>query len=157
MPHSMIEYYYHGIRREDIPRMKTKSVIANIFLPLLIGLVIYVLCRPDTIITHLIRSVMPAIPDLSDCMQINTLTRFINNYACDILWSYALTFCVALCVRSTQKVLIVCSLFCCFIETVQLCNLFALTFDFFDITVEVITVIIGLLVIKIFKLIPMEA
>lgn len=124
--------------------MKTKAknilyYLVNTVFPLMCGVVIYVIARPETIISQFIYN--------SFHMNGNNtiaLPTFLMNYGCDFLWSYSLVHCIFWISRSYKFTLFVCISFNILAEVIQLLPFIRLVFDPIDILVEIIGVLIGL-------------
>ncbi len=126
----------------------------NIVLPLITGTLLYVLFRPDTIISGLIYKILKQ--ELYLNAPRSYFTDFVRNHLCDILWAYSLTNTVALIFHSERnrnlKPLIICATFEIFLELMQKAKFITGTFDLLDIIFEIsITAFATLLINIIFK------
>ena len=132
--------------------MKRKIVfwIANIFIPLLIGGVVYILFRPDTYFSQYIFNKLNFIPVIDS--EPTLIIKFIKYYLCDILWAYSLTFAVLFVFQNETNRFIaslsICIVFEMITEFVQLWNLIPGTFDFVDMVNECVTTLIIIFVCK---------
>lgn len=126
-----------------------KTYIANIFIPLLLGTVIYFVFRPDTYISIYLSQ---AFHSIGWNMQSvygsgNPAAAFLQNFGCDILWAYALVFAVhyfaakpdnhANPAQSLVPVFVLCLIFDIIIEILQYMSIISGTFDVMDVIVEV--------------------
>lgn len=130
--------------------MKTKSKILyysiNILAPLIIGVIIYVLARPETIISQIVYKIFHINHE-----SIIDIPRFFTNYGCDFLWSYSLVNGFYLVTQSYKYTLVVCISFNILVEIMQLLPIISLVFDPIDIFVESLAILIGLAFILIFE------
>lgn len=123
--------------------------IVNIVIPVIVGVCIYFLVRPDTYISQAIyRLCSASIP--SDALHIylpNWLRLFLANYAADMLWAYSLTFAVYIifCDGSVNMlwVLAICIVFETVMELFQLYHVLSGTFDWWDIALEICATVMG--------------
>ena len=115
----------------------------NIIIPLFLGLSVYILFRPDAIIsecTYSFLNIQPtAITVSSELLRI-----IICYYMSDFLWAYSLTFIVVLILGYSKKNLIsnylLCLVFVIVVELLQQTGLFQGIFDISDIIVEALAV-----------------
>ena len=116
----------------------------NITTSLILGLLIYLIYRPESIITHLFLKMNV---DLVKPSDISLFSKFLCNYGGDILWAYALSFFVAYFyienANGWKKTLFLCILIEVCFELLQLFNnIINWTFDIIDIIFEIATSII---------------
>ncbi len=125
-------------------------LLLNIIIPLIFGLVIYLLLKPNTYISELIYSLFNIRFDYYISNK-GIIRIFIYNYLCDILWAYALTFTVYYFVNSfTHKYLLtlfITNMFCVLIELLQYFGIVSGTFDIFDILLECVSSALALMYI----------
>ncbi len=118
---------------------------ANIIVPLIIGLFIYLTKADRTYINNALsvfRSWLPTLkyPDL------------IRSFACDFLWAYSLFFCIRLTLGDTIKgkynltVITVTCVVAVILETLQLIKGVPGTFDPLDIVTEMIAIAVAFLI-----------
>ncbi len=125
----------------------------NSIIPIFAGALIYILFRKDTYVS-LFTAHFVSIPAFSTAGFPVWLKLFLRGYAADILWSYSLAFSLMWLFkdegkqRGRSKTLIVCSFFICFMEWLQKTGLFHGTFDWWDICLEIVSVIYALSVIR---------
>lgn len=121
--------------------------LLNIVLPLAFGGICYLLFRPDTYLSHMVRSVaaLPTISPSADC----AVLTFLRNFLCDMLWAYALTVAVSRIIGQSlarsAAVLAICWTLEIGIEWLQKSQVLSGTFDPMDIFLECITTIAALL------------
>lgn len=117
--------------------------VFHITIPLVLGVIIYCIFRPDTYIAVWVRKIAGNnVPGKFDIRRKNSnwLTIFAKNYACDILWAYALTAAVYFVEKETKrggfKCIAWCWLFEIFMELLQYFGVTQGTFDIWDIVSE---------------------
>ena len=127
---------------------KTKKIlflISNAFVPLLLGLAIYVFMKNGTYINSFLGVEFNYSPK-------TVLGIFIANWFCDFLWSYALVFALYLVLSPFKNNLIfscvTSALLGLILELLQGTNILSGTFDWWDIIIEIVAVIIALLILK---------
>ena len=124
----------------------------NIIIPLIVGFMIYFIFRPNAYIIQPIYTLFGIKARSVDGN--NMFWKFVNNYACDILWSYSLTFVSIFLLRNMKRCIwigvLVCVLFETMVESLQLIPAFPGTFDVFDMLAELITTLLAALIIHIF-------
>ncbi len=125
--------------------MKKRLIfLFNIATSLILGLLIYLFYRPESIITHLFLKMNV---DLVKPSDISLFSKFLCNYGGDILWAYALSFfiaCFYIEIANGWKItLLLCIPIEVGFELLQLFNsILNWTFDIIDIIIEVTTSII---------------
>ncbi len=118
----------------------------NIALPLVFGLVIYVLLGKDTYIIGLIEKLV-GIAFQPHIILPSWIERLLRNYGADFLWSYSLAFSVTCVLGHSVKTSIrffICSAFSVDMEFLQKLNLMRGTFDIVDIILGLIAIGIAL-------------
>lgn len=132
--------------------MKRKNLLlfANIIIPLLIGLTIYLLCYKNTYINRTFENIFHfSLPYL---YFNNSIHRFIISWACDILWAYSLTFGLYFCFKDFRHPLITSSflaiLLAVVMEILQIVNIINGTFDIWDIIFEISAILFAVIIIK---------
>lgn len=116
----------------------------NAFIPLVAGTFIYVILRPDALITIIINRILGnhnVVQFSINQSYKNTLIIIIRNHLADGLWAYS-TAILLLCMGSFQKrniknILILCILMDVGMEIQQIVNPY-FTFDFIDLIVELL-------------------
>ena len=139
-----------------IKRKKLLFWIINMAVPLLLGLVIYLLWTADTYVSVTVRALFrnAALPEIP-LLEVNHLmSKLARNYLCDICWAYSLVFCIVPFVGLSEKQIrisvLLASLFAAAIELMQYFRFFGGTFDVLDVIVEIIACIVAGMMIKIF-------
>ena len=135
-----------GPGRPDSHKTRKKNThfyLWNILGSLLLGLVIYLILRPQSYISQAIYSVFPCgIGNAANQNGGHILLRLLNNFGPDMLWAYAMTFTVMLILGDGKRKWIQCACICMALETgtelMQKAGLLSGTFDPLDIAVEVI-------------------
>ena len=112
-----------------------RALIWNIMIPLTVGAVIYITGGGQTYLGQII-GVVPQI----------SYPETIRNYACDVLWSYALMISTYICLSNRRVALGITVLFIILTESLQILERFPGTFDPMDIVVEIITAAVACLV-----------
>ena len=113
--------------------------LVNATISLLLGVVLYVLARPETMISQLIYRFFHLNKE-----TLLYVPSFLTNYGCDLLWSYSLTHCIYLASKSYKYTSFVCIPFCILAEIIQLLPFVRLVFDPFDIIIEILGIVMGL-------------
>ena len=123
--------------------------ILNICIPLVTGAIIYFVFRPDTYISDFFRNVF-VLPTLS--VSPGWFSDFLRNFACDVLWAYALMIAVFAVSKKSDKRLIVTAVLCIAFEiAIELCQNIGIisgTFDVLDVIFEIIATIVAVIIIK---------
>ena len=125
---------------------KTKMFICFcfIFLPLLIGLLYYVLLAPETIVSKTFSQIFRI--DFSFQLT-SSFSNLCRNYLSDICWAIALVNALILAIGTTKEQsiisFVVATIFCIFIELAQWFGIINGTFDYWDILIELVSVIIS--------------
>lgn len=125
--------------------MKQKKYIAfavlHVLIPLCVGTGIYILVRPEAYISRICIAFYPWLGELRLRMCTDFFHMFLKNYACDILWAYALTMALLwygkLVGQKLWKPALVSGGFAVLMEAMQLLPVIPGTFDFFDVVVEI--------------------
>lgn len=131
-------------------RRKNLFLFANILIPLLIGLVIYLFCYKNTYINTTFESFFGF--SLPYFYFDNIFHRFITCWACDILWAYSLTFSLFLCFKQFNKKFFITGfisiIFAVILEFLQLTSVINGTFDIWDIIMELSAIIFAVIILK---------
>lgn len=138
--------------------MKQKKYIAcavlHALIPLCAGTGIYILVRPETYIAKVCIAVNPWLGELRIRMGTDLFHMFLRNYACDMLWAYALTIALLrygrLIGQKMWKSTLISGGFVVLLEALQQLALIPGTFDVFDVVVEILAVFIAVCVSVIF-------
>lgn len=113
--------------------------ILNIIAPLLMGVSIYILFRPDAYISNRFLSFLK-IHTETNTISSGRFVRALCNYVPDFLWAYSLTFTTALIFGQSfierVQAFFVCIVFETAIELLQRFGLISGTFDVWDIAAE---------------------
>lgn len=126
----------------------------NISISLVIGLIVYVCCRPDTYVSQAVYNLLGIFPDIGGFVNWlpTWLLLFIRNYLADIIWAYALTFTVCYILWNQNKSMFpifgIVAVFEICIEVSQKVGIMSGTFDWFDIFLEICISALVMLVIK---------
>lgn len=125
---------------------KRKEIILNIFIPIIIGTIIYILLSPNAYITKLFWGIINEGNPLSkiNIMEMPIIVRWIRYYLCDILWAYALTYSIVCIlwngsVCSAVNACVVSVIFIMVVEISQITNYISGTFDYFDLIFQIVT------------------
>ena len=136
-------------------RWKTKLLQAGcVILPLLLGLFIYLLYRPEAIVTKWVAEVLHL--RFSTRTPVQNWERLLCNYGADVLWACAFSlygvFWRNTCHSRWRTVFILCFAVELAVELFQLTPYIKATFDVLDIAVEfAVTAVILLIAMKIQK------
>lgn len=129
-------------------RIKRIILFLNIFIPLVLGLLLYLFTKPENYISLFV-SQFYSFPTFN-CSS--PIMEFINNWGCDFLWAYSLSAILFELFKSFKHSWIFSSLISISLgismELLQYYNVVAGTFDVWDIIVEIIAVIVSILIIK---------
>ncbi len=132
--------------------MKRKNLflVANIIIPLFIGLAIYLFCYKNTYINSFFENVFHFSPPY---FYFNSpFHQFIISWLCDILWSYSLTFGLYFCFKDFNKPLTISIALAVFLaivmESLQLFGYVSGTFDAYDIIFEIAAILLAVIIIK---------
>ena len=121
----------------DVSRIKAKRnvfFVLNILLSLVIGLTVYVFCRPDTHVSKIVHNLLGVSPEV---VLPEWVMSFLRNYMADVLWAYALTFTVIYILGSGFLTFAIVAIFEICIEVSQKVGIMSGTFDWVDIILEV--------------------
>lgn len=120
-------------------KKKILYIIVNIFLPLLLGAILYFLFCPSVWFVKVFYSVLEVNVNIDLNILDRVFVRFLRNYLFDFLWAYALTSSVRLFVTKREHAFLCVLVAVCLgsvMELFQLWNLAYGTFDFWDIAIE---------------------
>ena len=122
-----------------------RHYLLNSFIPVFAGVIIYTLFRKDAYISLLLDRFV-SFPEIQTSGVPAWVSRFVKNYAADVLWAYSLTFAVMWSVNSENslndslEVFSICFCFICLVELFQKTGVFRGTYDFLDISFETVSV-----------------
>ncbi len=126
--------------------------LTNIFIPLVIGSLIYCIFKPESYVSMMLYGVFNC---SSFAIEPNFFTNILKNYFCDICWSYSLVFSCALILKKERYCLYISMIInvflVLFIETCQLTSLISGTFDWNDIILQCLSGLFAAWIIKINK------
>lgn len=135
-------------------KLRTYYFMMNIAIPIIGGVFIYIIARPDTYISQWIYRLL-GVSLSSEKLRVampSLFWIFICNYAADILWAYSLTFAVCIVLSDSLKnylpIFIICIVFEIIMELSQLLDALPGTFDLWDIALEICATVIASLNIK---------
>jgi len=139
----------------SICRLPKHAYILNILLPLLAGLSVYVLLRPDSYVSLILSgSLYITYPDTTPEMSHGVL-RFINNFGPDICWSYSLTFAVHAALHDLRRPLLftlsISSVVIILVESLQAFGVLSGVFDPLDLVLETLSAITAALILAFFS------
>ena len=130
-----------------------KTYIANIFVPLILGVLIYFLFRPDTYISIFLRQIFheAAWGPINGFTVAPAIGVFLRNFGCDLLWAYSLVFAVHFFADSSvmplRFVFVMCILFEFFIEYLQYIDIVPGVFDIIDMAFEAFASLLASIII----------
>ena len=116
--------------------------LCNLFLPLVLGFIIYLGFRPDTYVSSYFCIITGWTPVLwySDSSVFQWVFVFLRNYSCDILWAYSLPIALWIFHNHTYSSLFLIGIesiaFEILIEFLQYKTIISGTFDLWDIILE---------------------
>lgn len=127
---------------------RKKFIVFNVFIPLLIGAVLYYVLCPDVSFVVLIDQSLGI--KRTAIHKMGVITRIVRNYFFDILWAYSLT-CMLFVIwgydrKAVKYTFILAGLLCISLELLQGTGLVKGTFDIIDIMVEILTVFVALII-----------
>lgn len=138
-------------RRNDIV-----FAVLHTLIPLSIGIGIYILVRPDTYIAKLCITWNPWLTQICslDLEKAGLVYVFLRNYACDMLWAYALAIGLLwygrlIGEKQWQSILTAIG-FGILMEGLQILPTIPGTFDVYDVAAEVFAIFVGVCVSMIF-------
>lgn len=128
-----------------------KFYFLNIFIPLLLGVCVYVIFRPDTYIARCLYILFPT--SVLENIQVGTEHVFCKNFMCDMLWAYALYAAVAVCVGTQNRITAggISWGLCIFVEVLQQIGLLNGTGDVWDVMFEGVAIVAAIVVITIYE------
>ncbi len=139
-----------------MPMKKKYSVLfwtAGIILPLIAGLTIYIIFRPDTFIAEYFYELTGYKSE--GVKPNNPFYDFIKFHLCDMLWAFSFTFvCVLIMGTEKQHMLMslgVCLAFEALIELLQKTYLMPGSFDIWDMVLEFFATIIAMMLINVWR------
>lgn len=128
--------------------------VVNILVPLSLGLIIYLVLRPDSYVSRFLNHYIHLHTNVASFLP-EGFQRFLKYYVADILWSYSLCFAIMASLNHSQKELIVgffiCVGFETIIEVLQIPSAFPGTFDPVDILFECLSNAVALSVILFYE------
>jgi hypothetical protein len=129
------------------------KIILNIIIPLAIGGIVYYITSPEVIFVQKLDAMLGIVRNAGEKLyNDNFLYAFSRNYFLDMLWAYALTFCVYVLVdnntESIYKTMAISFTFSFVMEFLQLTDTVKGTFDVIDVLVELIAIMIAVFIIK---------
>ena len=115
-----------------------KKIIIHIILPLILGVLVYVLFRKNTIFSN----------DIFYIKSPFYFSKFIKNHLSDCFWAYSLTSCILLFTPIKTIVVCIISLFFVLIMEVITSRYFYQTFDWLDVIFMSFSCIVACLFVK---------
>ncbi|MBQ4382328.1 MAG: hypothetical protein II794_06285 [Oscillospiraceae bacterium] len=123
--------------------MKRSFRLLNILLPLAAGAAVYVFFRSDTYIALVVRALLPGMENVGTLPG----TAFLRNYACDMLWAWALCFACSWVLDLPAAGALCAAALGALMELLQLRGLMGGTFDLWDIILEALSAFCASLII----------
>lgn len=121
-------------------------VLLNVFAPLMIGLLIYVVARKESLIYIVVRNYFSIDLNLNYINDIN----FLKFYLTDCLWAYAFTSSMLYVAEKNNEnylTTILMVLFAdVFVELIQIFDFILLSFDIFDIFVQILSSVFSIII-----------
>ena len=152
------------IERYCVFSMRQKAIftvlIVFIIIPLIVGVMFYLTFRQDTYISHFVVNILRKTNmSVSENRQITfnspLFNYFAKNYIPDCCWAFSLESCMALILYSSERMisssLIISFVFLSAMETLQLTPLIPGTFDFFDIAIELVAIVLSGIIINLLR------
>ena len=139
----------------SIGRLPKHACILNILLPLLAGLSVYILLRPDSYVSLIVSGPLHiTYPDTPPEMS-HGILRLINNFGPDICWSYSLTFAVYAALHDLRRPLLftlsIASAVIILVESLQAFGVLSGVFDPLDLVLETAAAITAALILAFFS------
>lgn len=132
---------------------KKRQIIINILfiiLPLIFGLIIYILSDRDVFISKLIFNLIPF--SFSSLNIRHPVFLFFRNHMCDFFWAVSLESCIGLILLNCKKQflisIIISVVLSVLLELFQLFGIISGTFDIFDLLFETIAIIMAGLILN---------
>lgn len=126
------------------------SATLNIFIPLAIGLCIYLFFHNTTIINIFVNTFFVIKP--LNCNGQNFFIYFLKCWACDILWAYSLFFALFYILKPFKSRIMFAAMLSIFlsifVEILQYIQIINGTFDILDITFEITVIIFAVIILK---------
>ena len=128
--------------------------LIHIGISIVMGVIIYILVRPDTYISRIFRDIVniSGVGDNVSAVCPRPILQFLRYYASDFLWAYALTFAIFYVLRNDKRGILIadgiCFVFESSIELLQKFQIVSGTFDWLDILCEFCATAIASLIIK---------
>ena len=131
---------------------RIRILLLIVILPLIAGTLIYIILSPETYIVRFLSRLIHH-TETSTISSMPTLGKIIRNYVPDFLWAFSFMGGLFLTnIIDSQFRLIKCCLLtaflCVLFEILQLLPLIHMTFDIWDVIVEIIAVVFSALIIK---------
>lgn len=119
-----------------------RIIIINIILPLIIGIIIYILYSPDVIGVKWLSTYINLPIFYCSALNSNIVFKIIRNYVLDMLWAYSLSCTLILLTSNIFLSFVLSGGFAVLIEYCQYFGIFEGTFDYLDIACELIAIFI---------------
>lgn len=126
--------------------LKNKKTLfwgANIVFPLVAGLIIYILYKPEAYICRFIHSILGTSQNPDIILQKNCIINFVRFHLSDMCWSYALTSALSLILTLNRKSVAIAvsinTIFSITLEILQLNKVISGTFDVTDILLQILS------------------
>ena len=136
---------------DDRYEKTVRFCIFNIAVPLIIGLTVYLLFRTDAHIARWIYRLLAVDPPEIGWHSL-WLERIVRNYVADIAWAYAFMSVMILILGETNKERITAFCITCALiilsEVFQKTGLISGTFDYMDISIEILAAVAALSISK---------
>lgn len=104
---------------------KIKAFLIHCLLPILLGVFVYALLRPDSF--FYVKNEL--------FKQENVLVKIIRNHFADAMWAYSLTSSIFIFTNIKPKIILILSMTFCTLQEVFTAKYFEQTFDWFDVIV----------------------
>lgn len=139
--------------QKNATKKQNLFLMCNIFVPLLLGAVLYYISSPDVIFVRKLSALL-GFSFHANGMAVNfIMSGFIRNYFLDMLWGYGLVFALTwvsgVCEgKKLLGILFVSGLFSALMEFLSLTNMVSGTFDVMDIFLELLAELFAYFLIR---------
>lgn len=133
-------------------KISIKVLAFHVFIPIVIGTLIYYLLSPEVIFVKQIDRCLGMSFHLSVLCKENVIFQFIRNHFLDMLWGYALVFALFFALGNNaaviRKTFLIAFSFSAIMEFLQLTSMGKGTFDVWDIVALFLADVIAVFIIK---------
>lgn len=133
-------------------KLSFKVLVINIFIPIIVGAIIYYLISPEVIFVKQIDATMNVDFHISGLSTENIIIQFMRNHFLDMLWGYALIFALFFVLGNNTAVIwktfLIAFSFSAIMEILQITPIVKGTFDVWDIVALFVAEVIAVFIIN---------